>query len=155
MAAKKTKKKPPTTKETKKTREQVLKDNAWPPGQSGNPAGRPRGTLSLTTISKEIGDWPCPKSVLDTYKQLFPALPEEATCAQILGVRNWLKALDLKTGDIMAKELWERIDGKVPFPISGEGGGPIPVKFDFKSLTKEELSIFERLLGKVQIPEAA
>lgn len=121
---------------------------SWKPGQSGNPNGRPKGTLSLTTLTKEIGEWTVPPSILAQYKQFFPLLPNDATCAQVLAARNFLKALDIKAGDVMSKEIWERIDGKVPFPISGPAGGPIHLKHDLSSLSSKELDIMERLLSK-------
>jgi len=72
-----------------------LKQHQWKPGQSGNPKGRPPKDISLTTLVKEIGDWAAPKSVLAQYRQLFPQLPTDASCAMVLAARNMLKALDL------------------------------------------------------------
>lgn len=154
MAAKKTRRKTRPT-EQKKTRDQILKDNAWPPGVSGNPKGRPKGSMSLTTTVKEMADWKAPPKILTEYRTIFPELPDDATIVQVLAARSLLKALDLKQGDVMAKEIWERIDGKVPYPISGPAGGPVRVKFDFSILTVKELDILERLLGKVEQPETA
>lgn len=144
MAAKKTKNKTPGRNST-----------SWKEGQSGNPNGRPPGSTSLTTIVKEMGEWKAPPQVLKEYRTIFPQLPEDASIIQVLAARCLLKAMDLKAGDVMAKEIWDREDGKVPFPISGTGGGPIRVKFDFSTLTVKELDILERLLGKVQEPEPA
>ena len=119
---------------------------SWKPGQSGNPKGRPVGTISLTATIKEVASWPVPKELVANYKRLFPNLPDNATCVQVLAVRCIIKALDVKTGDIMAKEIWERLDGKVPFPISGDpNGSQIQIKHDFSSMTANELDIFERL----------
>ena len=129
-------------------------ETSWKDGQSGNPKGRPKGALSLTSVVKEMGEWEAPPDLLNQYRAIFPQLPEKATCVQVLAARSLLKAMDLKGGDVMAKEIWERIDGKVPFPISGSGDGvPIPVKFDFKDLSNKELDIFERLLARVQEPD--
>jgi hypothetical protein len=145
---------PPKKTKSAKTKAEVLKDNAWKPGQSGNPKGRPKGALSLTSVIKEMGEWKAPPDLLSQYRAIFPQLPEEASCVQVLAARSLLKAMDLKAGDVMAKEIWERIDGKVPFPISGSGDGiPIPVKFDFKDLSNKELDIFERLLARIQDPD--
>lgn len=121
---------------------------SWKSGQSGNLKGRPKKELSLTTLTKEIADWTAPASILAQYQQFFPKLPANATCAQVLAAKNFLKALDLKQGDVMSKEIWERIDGKVPFPVTGAGGGPIHLKHDLSSLSSKELDIMERLLSK-------
>ena len=143
MAAKKKKPKKPSPNLT-----------PWKPGQSGNPKGRPPGVLSLTASLKEVASWPVPPSVLKQYQTLFPALPNNATCVQVLAVRNMVKAMDIKTGDVMAKEIWERIDGKVPLPIGGDPNGtPIPIKHDFSGMSTKELDIFERLLQKCQQTE--
>ena len=149
MAAKKTKKKKPRA-EGKKTRDQVLKANAWKPGESGNPKGRPPNPISLTSAIRSVGDEAAPKKILDELKIYWPDLPDETTLVQALARRDWIKATDIKGGDIMAKEIGERIDGKVPFPVTGEGGAPIPVQFDFGDLTKAQLDVFEKLLALCQ-----
>ena len=134
-----------------KKKQNKKNSTSWKEGQSGNPAGRPPGAVSLTTIVKEMGDWKAPPKILTEYRTIFPELPADATCVQVLAARSLLKAMDLKGGDVMSKEIWERLDGKVPFPISGDGGGPIPVKFDFSGLNKKQLNLFEQLLAKCQI----
>jgi len=127
----------------------------WKPGQSGNPKGRAPKALSVTSTLKAMLEWPAPSTIVANYRQLFPQLPANPTCIEILTVRAVTKAMDIKTGDVMAKEIWERLDGKVPFPISGAGGpdSPIPIKFDFSGMSVKELDIFERLLGKCQSNE--
>ena len=131
-----------------------LKPQIWKPGQSGNPKGRAPKALSVTSVLKEILEWPAPTSIIQTYRQFFPNLPANPTCIQILTVRSLVKAMDIKQGDVMAKEIWDRLDGKVPFPVTGsKDGEPIGVKFDFSSMSAKELDIFERLLGKCQTEE--
>lgn len=156
MAAKKAKRKrPPVEKKKppegpKKTREQVLRENAWQPGQSGNPAGRPPNPISLTSAIKRIGDTIAPEKLIKEIQDDIPEFPVDSTFVDCLAARNWLKAMDQKAGDIMAKEIAERIDGKVPFPLTGEGGGPIPIAFDFSALTKPQLDVLEKLLALCQ-----
>lgn len=149
VAAKKTKKKTRST-EKKKTREQVLKDNAWPPGVSGNPKGRPPNPISLTSAIKRIGDMKAPPKFVKELQEDIPELKDDLTFVEAVAARNWLKAIDFKTGDVMAKEIAERIDGKVPFPVTGGDGGPIPISFDFSALTKAQLDVLEKLLALCQ-----
>ncbi len=137
--------------EEKRSRDQVLRDNAWKPGQSGNPAGRPPNPLSLTSEIKAVGDLPAPKKILDEIRDFIPDIPEETTWVRALAYRNWIRAMDQKGGDIMAKEIAERLDGKVPFPVSGEGGGPIPIRFDFEKLSSRQLDELEKILERCQM----
>lgn len=154
MAAKKTKKTRPRrgpTEETKRTRDQILRDNAWKPGESGNPAGRPPNPLSMTAETKRVGKLPAPKKVLDELRTYWPDLPDETTLLEALVRRNWLRATDQKGGDVMAKEILERYDGKVPFPVSGPGEGPIEVQYDFSKLNAKQLDELEQILQRCQM----
>ncbi len=124
----------------------------WPKGKSGNPNGRPKGKVSLTSQLKEMASWAVPEELLTRYRTLFPNLPKHPSFVQVLALRTLIKGLDLKSGDVMVKEIWERIDGKVPFPLvgGGEDDDPLRFKFDFSSLSTKELDLFEGLLSKVQ-----
>lgn len=140
MAAKKTKKKTPGKNST-----------SWKPGQSGNPKGRPPNPISLTTEIKRLGDLPASATIIKEYQGLGADLQDKATWVQVLAARNWLKATDLKAGDIMAKEIGERIDGKVALPVTGTpDGDPVKFKFDFSDLSEKELTLFEKLLSRCQ-----
>lgn len=126
----------------------------WAPGQSGNMKGRPKGKLSLTSQIKKMADWVVPDSLLSQYRQLFPQLSAKPTFVEVLALRTLTKALDIKTGDVMLKEIWERVDGKVPFPIQGSADPDAPpVRFNFTGLSTKELDIFERLLSRCQQEE--
>ena len=149
MAAKKTKKKKPAAS-GKKTRDQVLKANAWKPGESGNPLGRPPNPISLTSAIKRIGDMKAPPKFVKELQEDIPELKDDLTFVEAVAARNWLKAIDFKTGDVMAKEIAERLDGKVPFPVTGPDGGALPIQFDFSGLTKAQLDVLEKLLALCQ-----
>lgn len=87
------------------------------PGQSGNPGGRPRGSLSLLTILRHKlseGDG-------ERAKEIVEALLEKA------------KAGDAK----LLIELLNRIDGKVPDKqiITGDMGAPVAIA----NMTSEQL----------------
>ncbi len=139
----------------KKSKKDTTKNlTPWQPGKSGNPNGRPKSAVSLTTQLKEVAKWQAPDAVIKNYQKAFPQLPNNATVIQVLAVRSWLKALDLKSGDVMTKEIAERIDGKVPLPIGGAPNGDLPgIKFDFTGVSDNELSVLERILGKCQSEE--
>lgn len=145
MAAKK-------KKNVKKESKENLK--SWKPGQSGNPNGRPKGTVSITTQIKLIGAWQAPKEFIKELQQIYPQLPDNASSAQVLAVKAWIKAFDSKTGDAMTKEILERIDGKVPLPIGGAPEvPPINVKHDLSSLDIKELGWLDKILNKIETPD--
>jgi hypothetical protein len=80
------------------------------PGESGNPAGRPKGSRPVT-------------------QQLIAALNENQGDATKL--RRVVNALIGRAceGDVQAiKEILDRVDGKVPQPLAGaDGEGPVSV----------------------------
>lgn len=137
-----------------KAKQNKKNKTSWKEGQSGNPNGRPKGTVSLTTQIKEVAKWWAPEKMMKEYRVFFPDLPAKMTMVQLLALRGWCKALDIKHGDVMAKEIAERIDGKVPFPLTGTpDGDPINVKHDLSGLSLKELTLLDRLTGKCETPD--
>lgn len=88
------------------TDKSVQKEKPWlfKKGQSGNPAGRPKGSVSIVT----------------KIKQIFESDPEyfEQYVAEILKDPR------------MRKEVMEQLDGKPVQPISGADGGALVIQFD-------------------------
>ncbi len=137
-----------------KSRKTTKNKTSWKDGQSGNPNGRPKGTLSITTQIKKVGAWKAPKELVKEFQQICPQLSDDATWAETLAVKMWAKALDSKSGDAMTKEIVERIDGKVPLPIGGAPDvPPITVKHDLSGLNKTELTVLDKLLNKIETPD--
>ncbi len=90
------------------------KATQWKKGQSGNPKGRPKNGLCLTSIAKaKLGE-------------KAPDDPDGRTWAQLI-VDQWL-AQTLSNPSYF-KELLERIEGKVPQALehTGAEGGPIMI----------------------------
>lgn len=91
-------------------------------GQSGNPKGRPKKVISLTSEMKTQLEEVCPYD------------PKGRTWLQYL-VDRWLaRASDNAT---YFKELIERLEGKVVQPIGGEDGKPIPVVITTIEIVKD------------------
>ena len=90
-------------------------DNLKPfqPGQSGNPAGKPKGTLSLTALlRKKLNE--------------VPPGEERKTRGDLL-VEATIR--DAENGDGQSRKLcWEYIDGKAVSRIAGADGGPLQVE---------------------------
>ena len=83
------------------------------PGQSGNPGGRPK---KITRVIDKLLDEPYDKN--RTYLQAF-------------GEETLKRAI--KRSDFMAKEILERVEGKVPQALTGPEGGPIQVAVVYAS----------------------
>jgi hypothetical protein len=106
-AATKTATKPRTEKQT-----EVLKANAFQPGQSGNPGGRPAKIFSaalLRIVEKKIAHDPEGRVLLDGIAQQLVAKASKGDLASI-------------------RELADRIEGTPARSVTlgGEGGGAIP-----------------------------
>ncbi len=122
----------------------------WSQGQSGNPKGRPSNPHSLTVAFREVMAWKISGKIPDSFRQIFPDMPKDPRLELCFAARAAIKALDIKTGDVMMKEIWERLDGKVPFPISGPDDGPIPFKLDLSNLPINDLQQLRKILNKVK-----
>jgi hypothetical protein len=87
----------------------------FPPGQSGNPNGRPKGTFSMVTLIKK-------KAV-----ELYPGDPDkQKTYGDKVIEQMFNKAIN--DNDIAAiKEIVDRIDGKAPQHISQDIKGEMNV----------------------------
>jgi len=136
-------------KKTKKEKAEHLKPHRWAKGQSGNAKGRPPSVLSVTSTLKRMLEWEAPPQIVTNFRTFFPQLPAKPTCLEIMVARSMIKSFDIKSGDIMAKEIWERLDGKVPFPIvPGNGSDTFKLDLDFNGATRGELEKMEQDLLK-------
>lgn len=91
-------------------------EHQFKPGQSGNPNGAPKGKR-ISTIMKELLEkeleGPDPSS--GQYRKM--------TMAEIIALAMVKEA---STGNVKAaKEVMDRTEGKVPQPLTGEGGAPL------------------------------
>jgi hypothetical protein len=87
-----------------------LKSHRWKKGQSGNPSGKPKGTLSLVAmLRKALQDDPekC-RAIIENLMDNAAHRPDEKSLAFI-------------------REILDRIDGKPAQTIQGPDGGPIEI----------------------------
>ena len=76
-------------------------ETRFKPGQSGNPRGRPQGTLSLTDVLRKLGD------IEDVeIRKGEPKIPRK----EALGHKMWNMALSGKAD--IARYIYDRLDGK-------------------------------------------
>ena len=92
-------------------------ENRWKKGTSGNPRGRPKKQARLTELLQ------------DEIKKICPADREKRTWEHLI-VRATLQ-LAMKGNATALKEIWERLDGKVPqsekLELAGVGGKKITI----------------------------
>lgn len=97
--------------------------SAWKPGQSGNPKGRPKKEMCITSEAKVM---------LDEKAELPDGAPDFMqgwTWARLLAY-NMIKASNVPNPSVLA-ELLNRVEGRVPQPVTGEGGGPVHIKVTY------------------------
>jgi len=119
------------------------------PGQSGNPSGRPPKAKLLTDILEDYLKREChvDNDITSRLKEL--AGKENPTWADIMAIGTVLLAL--RGNPAALKEIWERIDGKITQPISGPGGGDIPLRVKSrKKLTPEQSAALHQFLAGIQ-----
>lgn len=101
-----------------RTLPEALKPNIWKPGQSGNPKGRPRKEICLTSLVKAKLEEVCPKD------------PQKRTWGEVL-ILSWLQNF-MKGHPTAMTQMLDRVDGKLKESIDVSGG------LDVTSLTPKE-----------------
>lgn len=89
-------------------RKRPIPPTAWKPGVSGNPKGRPKKEICLTTHIKAL---------LENNPELLEEL-----------ARKWLDQA-LKGERDARRDLQNRIEGRVPLPIQGRIDGDLEINF--------------------------
>lgn len=115
-----------------------IEPHKWKPGQSGNPNGRPKGSLNSKTYLKK---WLEMKVTMENpvtkMKEEMPAM--EAMTISLIG--------EAMSGNVGAyKEVMDRFEGRVNqrVEMTGAEGGPLqvenPSKIDYSKLSDEALA---------------
>jgi hypothetical protein len=86
------------------------KETRWKKGTSGNPRGRPKAPDCLTSLLR--------KEVV----KLCPADKQNRTWAELVMLATL--QLAMKGNQTALKEVWERLDGKIPQTSKMHLGGP-------------------------------
>lgn len=111
-----------------------LRKFSWKPGQSGNPGGRKKGSVSLTAQYAKLLN-----AVCDTDEK-------KRTWGEVIAAEILKRA---GTGDVRAaSEVADRIEGKPMQRVKVEEVDADEVELDFKDFSDTELDDFDRLLGK-------
>lgn len=101
------------------------KAHRWKKGESGNPKGRPRKEVSLTSLLKKY---------LDDVPDIQVGGKTNTKSWMELIVQAWLVGAYKGNAQLM-RELLDRVEGKVPQPIAGAEGG-VPIKITYVQAEK-------------------
>lgn len=105
-----------------------MEANKWLPGQSGNPAGRPKGVQTFANILNKIGLQDAPPEMESKLRAIFPEA-QRLTMKHVVCYRAYLDAVK---GDSRAMDfLADRMEGKVAMRITGDSDGdPIVIRHE-------------------------
>jgi hypothetical protein len=99
-----------------------LRPYRWQKGQpSPNPGGRPKKAPISDAYAHHVGE-PLPDDIRSKLK-----LPKGATWADAMALGQLRSAV--KGNTVAAKEIADRIEGRVTQPIAGENGEPVQLKW--------------------------
>ena len=87
-------------------------------GKSGNPKGRPRKEVCITSELKKL--------LLDVPRITDKNNNVNGRTGVELVALAWFQGM-LKGNPVLLKEALDRIEGKAPQELTGEGGGPIKI----------------------------
>lgn len=121
---------------TKNKEKSLANLRPWKPGQSGNPLGRPKNDFSFVTQFRH--SFTKKASELIPTKKAAESLginPESITIGELYAVSMLTESM--KGRDSIAKEIINRLDGKVPDVILTDIGDEARVSLD--NLTGEQL----------------
>ena len=118
-------------------------------GKSGNRKGRPRKEVCITSELKKLLLEVTP--ITDKNNNV-----NERTGLELVALA-WFQGM-LKGNPVLLKEALDRIEGKAPQELTGEGGGPIRMQIEIEDLTDEDLANIaagrsKRAVGKTQSKE--
>lgn len=112
-----------TPQKRRRTLPPALRERLWKPGQSGNPSGRPR---KITNHVEKLLSAKLPNDKRQrTYLQ---ALAEEALKRAI------------KRSDKALEQIWDRVEGRVPLAVTGDGGGPLQMQVEMVMIGAVDVS---------------
>lgn len=113
-------------------------ETRWKPGQSGNPAGHPKGYYPISAAEADLLSWPLEEVVkpllAEGLEAKIPAVYRRRLKAAHLVAIGRLRAAadeENRSGVASAEHLADRTEGKVvnPTALFGVDGGPLKVEW--------------------------
>jgi hypothetical protein len=110
----------------------------WKPGESGNPAGRPKGTRSIPDMLRKYGEFTTPAAL---FEKLRAAFPDELKKIDKLQLQDalWLSAyMHAIKGESWAfNMIADRLEGKPTQQIEAKGDVTLVVSERFLPVLDE------------------
>jgi hypothetical protein len=108
-----------------------MEANKWWKGErSPNPSGRPRRAPISEAYAHHVGT-PLPEAIRSRLR-----LPQGARWADAMALGQLHSAV--KGNTVAAREIADRVEGRVLQPIGGEDGGPVQVKWVVEHIGRPE-----------------
>jgi len=98
----------------------------WKPGQSGNPAGRPKHKTLTEELMKTLDKPASSLKFIEKVARAFGVDPEVVTVREVMVLSTLMHGA--KGNPTILNALWDRVDGKVADRIAGHDGGPVQVQ---------------------------
>lgn len=142
---------------TKTGTKRKVPKNAWKPGQSGNPAGRPKDGHSWAAIIKAVGDM-YPDDILafvgngNELGRAVAQLPHNVQMKYLVTTRIFAALMFEPTSGLW-KELMERVEGKVQDRLDLTSGGEKIGQDDARDEILGKLARISAATGADQLPE--
>lgn len=111
-----------------------LKGYKWKKGQSGNPGGRPKKGICLTTILKDV------------LRTIHTGDKQKRTFAELIAIATATQAI--KGNPQALKIAWERMEGRLAQPIEGSSPDKPPIRITIlpaDDVAAEEARLLEGL----------
>ena len=113
-------------------------ETRWKPGQSGNPAGHPKGYYPISAAEADLLSWPLEEVVKPLLAEgleakIPAAYRRRLKAAHLVAIGRLRAAADEenRSGVASAEHLADRTEGKVmnPTALFGADGGPLKVEW--------------------------
>lgn len=102
-------------------------DGTFGPGNCANPNGRPRKEKCITDALRKIAKHDLPEQLPARWQKIVdtlePLVGKPKTFADLLAFQYWWDALD--GNDRQAREIIDRLEGKVPQPLGSDPDNPL------------------------------
>ncbi len=109
-----------------------MRDTRFKPGQSGNPGGRPKGAVSLTSrLRARLTDGDA-KTIIENLIALATRVPEQRSFERTVGngtveIIEAYDAVEVRLYQWAVDTILERLDGKVKQTLAGDTDRPFSI----------------------------
>jgi hypothetical protein len=119
------------------------------PGQSGNPAGKPKGSQNRSTIAKQVLSMmvPIPNDIRKALAAIYPDLPEKVT-VEYLGTLSVMRKAIKKGSYLHYKAIQDSAYGAPKQEV--EHSGEVEIGFDIGKISDDDLETILSITQKAK-----